>query len=85
MMAEFNMQHPKQPAKKLKVDDNTLPVSEAFGWQKTKKLGEQEHDLTSFESEPLKAAVSKPVSKAEVVQKGSFSNSITKNTMKRAK
>ena len=47
--------HPKQPGKKMPKDKTNLPETEAMAWQKSKKLGEQEHDLTSFENEPYLA------------------------------
>jgi len=44
--------HPAQPEKKLGKDEVVLNPIPAMVNQKSKKLGEQEHDLTSFESEP---------------------------------
>jgi hypothetical protein len=44
--------HPAQPDKKLGKDEALLKPIPAMVNQKSKKLGEQEWDLTSFESEP---------------------------------
>ena len=44
--------HPAQPEKKLGKDEALLKPIPAMINQKSKKLSEQEHDLTSFESEP---------------------------------
>ena len=44
--------HPAQPDKKLGKDETVLKPIPAMVNQKSKKLGEQEWDLTSFESEP---------------------------------
>ena len=51
--------HPAQPEKKLGKDEAIVAPIPAMVYQKNKKLGEQEWDLTSFENEPLLAPKSK--------------------------
>jgi len=61
--------HPAQPEKQLGEDEVDLRPIPAMVYQKNKKLGVQEHDLTSFESPPAgKSPASKlggPQAKAE--------------------
>ena len=54
-MATTLRYHPKQPDKKLGVNDLNLPEKKEVTEQKHKKLGEQEWDLTSFQNEPWKS------------------------------
>lgn len=51
--------HPAQPEKKLGADEANVAPIPALVYQKNKKLGEQEHDLTSFETAPWLAPKSK--------------------------
>jgi len=48
--------HPAQPGKKLGKDEANVKPIPAMVNQKSKKLGEQEWDLTSFESAPAEAS-----------------------------
>ena len=57
--------HPKQPEKKLGADEANIAPIPALVYQKSKKLGEQEHDLTSFETPPAGKSPAKKLSGPE--------------------
>ena len=54
--------HPAQPEKQLGEDEVDLRPIPAMVYQKNKKLGVQEHDLTSFESPPAGKSPAKKLS-----------------------
>ena len=54
--------HPEQPEKKLGADEANIAPIPALVYQKSKKLGEQEHDLTSFETPPAGKSPAKKLS-----------------------
>jgi hypothetical protein len=54
--------HPKQPEKKLGADEANVAPIPAMVYQKSKQLGEQESDLTSFESPPAGKSPAKKLS-----------------------
>ena len=54
--------HPAQPEKKLGKDEANVAPIPAMVYQKSKKLGEQEHDLTSFETPPAGKSPAKKLS-----------------------
>ena len=51
--------HPAQPDKKLGKDEAVVKPIPAMVNQKSKKLAEQEWDLTSFESDPAEKSSEK--------------------------
>ena len=72
--------HPAQPEKKLGKDEANVAPIPAMVYQKNKKLGEQEWDLTSFETEPAGKSPAKKLQGSQSGEPGGFSGKAVSQT-----